>query len=480
MSKKILIIDDDLDLCALLGRFLSKNGYEIEMAHSGSKGIAKFNDGKFDVVVCDYRLGDMEGIEVLAALRKHDPAVKVLMITGYSDIKTAVEVIKMGAFDYIVKPLIPDEVLSVLNKMLQQQPSAGRSEVSSSTTAAAPRRGVPSAASYSNSSGEFMIGKAPATKALYEQINIVAATNYSIILYGESGTGKEVIAKTIHDMSNRKDKPFVAMDCGTLSRELAGSELFGHVKGAFTGALQDKEGHFELADGGTLFLDEVGNLSLDIQATLLRVIQERKIKRVGGNKEMNVDVRIIVASNENLQEAYRKGKFREDLYHRFNEFSINLPSLRSRKDDILLFAEFFLDKTNRELGKDVAGFEDNVLQTFLQYSWPGNLREFRNVVRRAVLLTAPGEKINVTSLPWEMTNSSSFTTTATDSDGTRPMATTISAPKKELDLKDAASRAEYETIMAVLQQVNFNKKKAAEMLNIDRKTLYNKIKNFQE
>src|SRR4051812_22921067 len=193
MSKKILIIDDDLDLCALLGRFLSKNGYEIEMAHSGSKGIAKFNDGKFDVVVCDYRLGDMEGIEVLAALRKHDPAVKVLMITGYSDIKTAVEVIKMGAFDYIVKPLIPDEVLSVLNKMLQQQPSAGRSEVSSSTTAAAPRRGVPSAASYSNSSGEFMIGKAPATKALYEQINIVAATNYSIILYGESGTGKEVI-----------------------------------------------------------------------------------------------------------------------------------------------------------------------------------------------------------------------------------------------------------------------------------------------
>jgi two-component system response regulator HydG len=479
MSKKILIIDDDLDLCALLGRFLSKNGYEIEMAHSGSKGIAKFNDGKFDVVICDYRLGDMEGIEVLTALRKHDPAVKVLMITGYSDIKTAVEVIKMGAFDYIVKPLIPDEVLSVLNKMLQQ-PSAGTPQTaSSSTAAAAPRKGISSAASYSN--GEFMIGKAPATKALYEQINIVAATNYSIILYGESGTGKEVIAKTIHDLSNRKDKPFVAMDCGTLSKELAGSELFGHVKGAFTGALQDKEGHFELADGGTLFLDEVGNLSLDVQATLLRVIQERKIKRVGGNKEMNVDVRIIVASNENLQEAYRKGKFREDLYHRFNEFSINLPSLRSRKDDIMLFADFFLDKTNRELGKDVAGFEDNVLQTFLQYSWPGNLREFRNVVRRAVLLTPPGEKISVSSLPWEMTNSSSFTTTATDSsDGTRPMATTISAPKKELDLKDAASRAEYETIMAVLQQVNFNKKKAAEMLNIDRKTLYNKIKNFQE
>jgi two-component system response regulator HydG len=221
----------------------------------------------------------------------------------------------------------------------------------------------------------------------------------------------------------------------------------------------------------------VGNLSLDVQATLLRVIQERKFKRVGGNKETNVDVRIIVASNENLQDAYRKGKFREDLYHRFNEFSINLPSLRSRREDILAFADFFLEKTKKELEKEVMGFEDNVLQTFLQYSWPGNLREFRNVVRRAVLLTPAGEKINVSSLPWEIINSDSLAV-----DDTKPATAVTSSPlpKKELDLKDAASRAEYETIMAVLQQVNFNKKKAAEVLNIDRKTLYNKIKNFQE
>jgi two-component system response regulator HydG len=472
MSKKILIIDDDMDLCTLLGRFLSKNGYDVEMAHSGSKGIAKFTDGKFDVVVCDYRLGDMEGIEVLTALRKHDPGVKVLMITGYSDIKTAVEVIKMGAFDYIVKPLIPDEVLSVLNKIIQQ-PGSNKTEPGE-PSAGTDKKTAPSKNQYT---GEFMMGKSAATKTLYEQINIVAATNYSIILYGESGTGKEVIAKTIHGMSNRREKPFVAMDCGTLSKELAGSELFGHVKGAFTGALQDKEGHFELADGGTLFLDEVGNLSLDVQATLLRVIQERKIKRVGGNKETNVDVRIIVASNENLQDAYRKGKFREDLYHRFNEFSINLPSLRNRRDDILAFADFFLSKTNTELEKDVAGFDDNVLDTFLKYSWPGNLREFRNVVRRAVLLTPPGEKITTASLPWEMGSSDSMVLHEHE---TRSQASSISSPKKELDLKDAASRAEYETIMAVLQQVNFNKKKAAEMLNIDRKTLYNKIKNFQE
>ncbi|PZR25768.1 MAG: sigma-54-dependent Fis family transcriptional regulator [Citrobacter freundii] len=479
MSKKILIIDDDMDLCTLLGRFLTKNGYEVEMAYSGNKGIAKFSEGKFDLVICDYRLGDMEGINVITALRKENPAAKVLMITGYSDIKTAVEVIKMGAYDYIVKPLIPDEVLNVVNKAIQSAApvASGIDDAANGSSGKAK-----SAAKASVTDGEFMIGKAPATKGLYDQINIVAGTNYSIILYGESGTGKEVIAKTIHDRSNRKGKPFIAMDCGTLSKELAGSELFGHVKGAFTGALQDKEGHFELADGGTLFLDEVGNLSLDVQATLLRVIQERKFKRVGGNKEMNVDVRIIVASNENLQDAYRKGKFREDLYHRFNEFSINLPPLRQRQDDILAFAEFFLERTSSELGKEVAGFEDSVLQTFLQYSWPGNLREFRNVVRRAVLLTPAGEKISAASLPWEITNANSLAA-AVGAD--KPVATTnpsipMPPPKKELDLKDAASRAEYETIMAVLQQVNFNKKKAAEMLNIDRKTLYNKIKNFQD
>ncbi|MGZ8559658.1 MAG: sigma-54-dependent transcriptional regulator [Chitinophagaceae bacterium] len=471
MRKKILIIDDDLDLCTLLGRYLSKNGFDIDMAHSGAKGIAKFSEQKFDMVICDYRLGDMEGIKVLTALRKENPGVKVLMITGYSDIKTAVEVIKMGAFDYIVKPLIPDEVLSVVNKAILQ-PESAKPKPGEPVNIA--RKG-PGKADYHNS--EFMIGNAPATKALYEQINIVAGTNYSVILYGESGTGKEVIAKTIHELSSRKGKPFIAMDCGTLSKELAGSELFGHVKGAFTGALQDKEGHFELADGGTLFLDEVGNLSLDVQATLLRVIQERKFKRVGGNKETNVDVRIIVASNENLQEGYRKGKFREDLYHRFNEFSINLPSLRSRQEDILAFADFFLAKTNTELEKDVIGFEDNVLQTFLQYSWPGNLREFRNVVRRAVLLTQPGEKINISSLPWEINNIEPL---HSNHQAIKPSPVVSSAPKKELDLKDAASRAEYETIMAVLQQVNFNKKKAAEVLNIDRKTLYNKIKNFQE
>ena len=476
MRNNILIIDDDVDLGTLLARFLTKNGYTTEMAHNGKKGIALFSEKKFDVVICDYRLGDMEGIEVISALKKLDPHLIVLVITGYSDIKTAVEVIRLGALDYITKPLIPDEVLGILKKALQSTEEKNEPEsldITSSTGNAKP------SVSRKPADEDYFVGHSPAAEALYAQVDVVAATNYSIILYGESGTGKEVIAKTIHDMSDRRDHPFIAMDCGTLSKELSGSELFGHVKGAFTGALQDKEGHFELANGGTLFLDEVSNLSPEVQATLLRVIQERKFKRVGGNKEIQVDVRIIVASNENLQESYRRGKFREDLYHRFNEFSINLPPLRNRKEDIRLFADFFLNKTKTELNKEIKGFEEDVLQTFLEYSWPGNLREFRNVVRRSVLLTDPDKMITSSTLPWEITNNSPFSEPVRPDKSSPAPTNGAHKEKEEISLKDAAIKAEFETIMTALQQVNFNKKKAAELLKIDRKTLYNKIKNYQ-
>ncbi len=471
MRNNILIIDDDVDLCLLLSRFLNKNGYESEVAHTGAKGIALYQEKNFDIVICDYRLGDMEGKDVVSAVKKINQQVIVLVITGYSDIKTAVEVIKLGAFDYIVKPLIPDEVLGVLQKAIKA--AKGGEGIHDQKTSVNGEKGR-AVENTLGAEGEYYVGESAATKDLYDQINIVAGTNYSIILYGESGTGKEVIAKTIHGLSTRRNKPFVAMDCGTLSKELAGSELFGHVKGAFTGALQDKEGHFELADGGTLFLDEVSNLSPEVQATLLRVIQERKFKRVGGNKELQVDVRIIVASNENLQDSYHKGKFREDLYHRFNEFSIKLPPLRTRKEDILLFADFFLAKTTAEQGKIIPGFEPDVLQKFMEYSWPGNLREYRNVVRRAVLLTEPGHKISSTSLPWEITNNRPFVKQEDEE-----KSESRKAPGEELNLKDAAMKAEFETIMSVLQQVNFNKKKAAELLKIDRKTLYNKIRHYQ-
>ena len=463
MKKRILVIDDDIDMCSLLNRFLSKNGYEIETAHTGNKGIEKFKEGAFDIVLCDYRLGDKkDGKDILVEIKQLKPSTIVLIITGYSDIKTAVDVIRAGAYDYITKPLIPDEILAVLNKAINHPGSETGTAASPVKENKIPRAGSPMSA-------EFMEGVSQSTKDLYKQIDLVAPTNFSVILYGESGTGKEVIAKIIHEKSSRKGKPFIAMDCGTLSKELAGSELFGHMKGSFTGALADKEGHFELANGGTLFLDEVANLSSEIQASLLRVIQERKFKRVGGNKELDVDVRIIVASNENLQEAYGKGRFREDLYHRFNEFSIHLPPLRNRKDDIPLFAEFFLGKTLEELNKNITGFEPDVMEMFVRYSWPGNLREFRNVIRRCVLLTNSG-KISASSLPYEISNGSSI-----------PQSTTAPAPQRNsLDLKDSASRAEYETIMHVLKEVNFNKTKAAEVLKIDRKTLYNKIKSYEE
>lgn len=482
VTKSILIIDDDIDMCNLLQRFLTKNGYTVETATSGGKGLEKFRNGYFPLVLCDYRLGDKEGRDVLKEINIASPGTKVIIITGYSDIKTAVEVMKLGAFDYITKPLIPDEVLNVLQKAMQQGdvPTITHSYAAQQTVAAAaPKTVVVAGATppVSNHAGlkpsEFVVGNDAETKELYQQIKLIAPTSYTIILYGESGTGKEVVAKTIHQNSERTGAPFVAVDCGTLTKELSGSELFGHEKGSFTGAVGVKEGFFEVANGGTLFLDEVANLGLDVQATLLRVLQERKFKRVGGTKEMAFDIRVIVASNENLQQAYQKGRFREDLYHRLNEFSINIPPLRKRQTDIGTFAEYFLSITNEELGKNIESFDKEVMDLFMEYPWPGNVREFRNVVRRAVLLTT-GKVIQAKVLPPEIIHS------------TRIISTAINEPepvkngRPENELKSAATQAEYETIMKVLQQVKYNKTKAAEILNIDRKTLYNKIKSFEE
>ncbi|HRQ51794.1 MAG TPA: sigma-54 dependent transcriptional regulator, partial [Agriterribacter sp.] len=296
---RILIIDDDMDMCALLARFLQRKGFETETAYTGNSGLAKFKESHFDIVLCDFRLGDKEGHEVMRGIKTLKPATTVIIITGYSDIKTAVDVIKQGAFDYIAKPLIPDEVLNVIKKSQERASGAGKPALVADT-GAVKHKGKPLPAN-----DEYLIGTDPVTKELYKQIKLVAPTPYSVILYGESGTGKEVIGKTIHRYSNRAGKPFIALDCGTLSKELAGSELFGHVKGSFTGAVTDKEGHFEMANGGTIFLDEVANLPIDVQAALLRVIQERKFKRVGGTREINLDIRIIVASNEDLRDGYR-------------------------------------------------------------------------------------------------------------------------------------------------------------------------------
>lgn len=471
--RRILIIDDDLDMCQLLSQFLQRKGFETETAHTGHKGLEKFNESKFDLVLCDFRLGDMDGRKVLQKIKSIKSEVIVIIITGYSDVKMAVEVMRYGAFDYITKPLIPEELINLINKGLDDSPPLIKADATNNSIQQS------SAGKYFTiDPEEVLLGISPRTIELYNQIELVAPTNYSVILYGESGTGKEVMAKAIHQNSNRSNKPFIAVDCGTISRELAASELFGHVKGSFTGALTDKEGIFEVADGGTLFLDEVSNLPLDVQATLLRVIQERKFKRVGSNKDIDTDTRVIVASNENLQEAYRNGKFREDLYHRFNEFSISIPPLRERKEDIAMFADFFLKKTCAELNKKFEGFDEEVMQLFLNYDWPGNLRELRNVIRRAGLLAATG-KITTNVLPWEIIGNPLKPISAPPPVINQENA--FDAHKQPpADLKVAASQAEYEMIMNVLKQVKFNKTKAAEALKIDRKTLYNKIRHYEE
>jgi two-component system response regulator HydG len=473
--QRILVIDDDTDICLLLRRFLSKNGYEVAIAQSGQTGLSLLEEFSPDLVMTDFRLGDLDGGQILRKIKERFPDVPVLIITGYSDIKIAIDVMKQGAFDYITKPLFPDEILLTIKKALGGEKTGGSMQTTVEKEPAAATKSP--SKSIRSKSDSYIFGNGPESKNLYRQIDLVAPTNYSVIIYGESGSGKESVAQEIHKRSKRANGPFIAMDCGAISKELAASEMFGHEKGSFTGALNQKIGHFEMANGGTLFLDEVANLPYDVQVALLRVVQERKLRRIGGNKEISVDVRILVASNERLMESCRKGKFREDLYHRFNEFSLDVPPLRDRKADIMEFAQFFLETTNAELGKDVKGFDDDVKSAFLSYPWYGNLREMRNVVKRATLLS-DGEYIESKSLPFEIINYSRLLF----SEPTQPVISEDIIPKQEEsakpNLKSAALDAEYEMILQVLKQVNYNKSKAAQVLSIDRKTLYNKMKSY--
>ncbi len=469
-----------MDMGLLLKKFLTKNGYEVETVVSGKSGIAAFSLRPSDLVLCDYRLGDMEGVEVLKKIKDIEPTVPFIIMTGYSDIRTAVNVMKLGAFDYLAKPLLPDETLQIIKRALANngqlahiivdKPEKGE-EGGDGILKTKPTRGK----------NDYVFGKSAQSKELLRQIDLVAPTNYSVIIYGESGAGKEAIAQTIHKKSKRARQPFIAMDCGAMSKELAGSELFGHEKGSFTGAIGTKIGHFELANGGTIFLDEIANLPYDVQSSLLRVIQERKIKRVGGNKEIPIDVRIIVASNENLNEAYKRGKFREDLYHRFNEFHLTVSPLRERKDDILMYANFFLKMANDELDKNIDEFSSEVEELFVRYPWYGNLREMKNVVRRTVLLT-DGKTVEAKSLPFEISNFARTTMAITYEKNDIPIETGIPSlediKEEKPDLKSVALGAEYELIIKVLKDVNYNKSKAAKLLNIDRKTLYNKMKAY--
>ena len=386
--KKILLIEDDVSFCKLLEKFLLKKGYEITTAFSANEARSKINSIRYDLVLTDLRLPDTDGIALMAEIKTVFPDTPVILMTGYSDVSTAVKAIKKGATDYISKPFNPEEVLLVIANALQES----KEEIISQTTS------KPQKPTHTQNSKELIKGISKASLKLAEYIELVGPTNMSVLIIGESGTGKEVIAKNIHQASSRKNDPFIAVDCGAIPKELAASEFFGHLKGSFTGAINDKIGFFEAANKGTLFLDEIGNLSYENQIQLLRALQERKIKPLGSNKEIAVDIRIIAATNEDLREAVKKGDFREDLYHRINEFSIHSPSLVERDIDLMVFADFFLEKANEELNKAVIGFSPEVNTIFQKYSWPGNLRELKNCIKRATLLTK-GNCIEKTSLP---------------------------------------------------------------------------------
>ncbi|WP_114777521.1 sigma-54-dependent transcriptional regulator [Botryobacter ruber] len=451
----LLLIDDDSSFCLMLATFLRKQQYSVKTAYTAGEGLQLLKEEPFDLVLTDFRLPDRDGLELLSQIRVLSADVPVILMTHYADIRTAVKAIKMGAFEYITKPLNPDETLLTIQKALQKK--------SSEPAATASRSAATGFA--------FVTGNSPQAAKLDEYIALVAPTNMSVIIEGESGTGKEYVARRIHLRSKRSDKPFVAIDCGALSKELAGSELFGYVKGAFTGAMGNKEGQFEAANGGTLFLDEIGNLPYEVQVQLLRAIQERKVKKIGSTTDLDVDVRIIAATNEDLVQAVSRGEFREDLYHRLNEFKINVPPLRNRGADILLFANHFLEQANHELNRNITGFALAVSDAFERYNWPGNLREMKNVVKRAVLL-AKTDKVTLEELPSEIANATEApvaATTPTPAEAPAPQAT---------DLRSTVEQSEREQIIAVLERVKYNKSRAARLLNIDRKTLYNKIKLY--
>lgn len=448
----ILIIEDDAAFCQMLQQFLTKRGYEVEISFNAPEAKSKFEKTDFDLVLTDLRLPDYDGIRLLGDIKAVNSRTQVILMTGYAEVGTAVDAMKKGAYDYISKPFAPDELLALIENALsaESQDSSTLNQVSPASSEKA-NKGEPASRNL-----QIVIGVSDASKKLEEHIKLVAPTDMSVLITGESGTGKEVTAKAIHDNSPRKDYNFVAVDCGAIPKELATSEFFGHIKGSFTGAVEDKIGNFEAANGGTLFLDEVGNLSYENQIQLLRALQERKIKRVGSTKEIEVDLRIITATNEDLNEAVQKGTFREDLYHRLNEFSIHIPSLEERFDDLMLFAVHFLEKANKNLNKEINGFSDEVWNVFRQYHWPGNLRELQNVVKRAVLLSSEDE-VQLSALPNE-----------------------VLQPQTKTAFSDSFSKSEFEKeqIIKALKKTNFNKSKAAKLLQVTRKTLYNRINHY--
>ena len=448
--QSILIVEDDITFSTMLRTWLGKKGFQAETAGSVTAAKRLLEKTAFDLILSDLRLPDKDGIDLLKWLGEQGLSIPLIMMTSYADIQSAVQAMKLGASDYVAKPVNPDELLKKISEAVKQPaasprqaPSFGKEESTHQKNAG----GTPSS--------DYLEGESDAAKQLYNYVRLVAPTTMSVLINGASGTGKEYVAHRIHQLSKRAGQPFVAIDCGSIPKELAASEFFGHVKGSFTGALTDKTGAFVAANGGTIFLDEIGNLSYEVQIQLLRALQERKIRPVGSNKEITVDVRLVSATNEDLEQAIEKGTFRQDLFHRINEFTLRMPELKDRREDILLFANFFLDQANRELDKQLIGFDDAASRVLLEYHWPGNLRQMKNVVRRATLL-AQDQLITLKELT-ELQQ--------------------ITHPHVGLPLRN--EEAEKHQIIEALRQTGNNKSRAAQLLGIDRKTLYNKLKLYE-
>lgn len=446
--EKILIVEDDIAFGTMIQTWLKKKGFEVEKATSVKAAIQIYEktESGFDLVLSDLRLPDHDGIFLLQWMRKHGMLVPFIVMTSYAEIQNVVLAMKSGATDYVAKPFQPDILLDKIKEAIKTQKKTQNTSTTEdkNTKVAAPAGDVP----------KYLEGESEASRKLYSFVSLVAPTPMSVLILGASGTGKEYVARRIHELSQRAGKPFFALDCGAIPKDVAASEFFGHVKGAFTGAEQDKKGAFEMANGGTLFLDEMGNLNYEVQVQLLRALQERKIRPVGSTKEIDIDIRLVCATNENLAQRVAEGNFREDLYHRVNEFTIYMPELKDRGADIFLFADLFIKHANKELNRNVEGLDSKAKERIAAYNWPGNLRELNNVMKCATLL-ASGKYIGVTELEQSMAH-------------IQPQAPTT--------LHD--EETELQRIEAALKAAGGNKSKAAQLLAVDRKTLYNKMKKY--
>lgn len=450
--KRVLIVEDDVTFGTMLKSWLCKKGFDASTTSTVARAQKAIDSDSIDLILSDLRLPDKDGIELLSWCKESGHSIPFIIMTSYAEIQSAVQAMKMGACDYIAKPFNPEELLKKIDEatatpkpIVDKESSKQKSNLAKNNT--------------STHTSSYLEGVSAVAKQLYSHVALVAPTNMSVLINGASGTGKEYVAKRIHELSSRKDKPFIAIDCGAMPKDLAASEFFGHIKGSFTGALADKVGAFEAANGGTIFLDEVGNLSYEVQIQLLRALQERRIRPVGSPKEIQVDIRIVSATNENLQKAIENGSFREDLFHRLNEFTLVMPTLKERKEDIMLFANFFLNQANAELNKSIIGFGTDATVQLMNYPWPGNLREMKNVIKRATLLSTSDF---VTPLELGL-----------------PLATGITDTIKTDSIELRNKDSEKEQILEALRRTNNNKSKAAQLLNIDRKTLYNKLKLYE-